>query len=84
METTTERAAMITTVDNPYNPFTQWDEWLAFDISHGYNSWNMVARLAGVSDLDSLSDKDRIDILNDTIKRIVDEDPLGIYIARYE
>lgn len=22
---------MLSTVDNPYNPFTNWDEWYAFD-----------------------------------------------------
>ena len=22
---------MLTTVDNPYNPFTQWDAWFRFD-----------------------------------------------------
>ena len=26
-----ERACAITTIDNPYNPFTQFDEWFTFD-----------------------------------------------------
>lgn len=37
---------MITTRDNPYNPFTQWREWWAFDTQKGYNSWQVVAREA--------------------------------------
>lgn len=25
------RASMLTTIDNPFDPFTQYDEWVAFD-----------------------------------------------------
>ena len=24
---------MLTTIDNPYNPFTEWNEWLQFDLA---------------------------------------------------
>ena len=37
---------MLTTVDNPYNPFTDFDAWLAFDIRMGYNSSAFLARIA--------------------------------------
>ena len=43
----------ITTLDNKWNPFTQWDEWYNYDMLH-YNSWGLVAREAKVSD--SMSD----------------------------
>jgi len=36
---------MLTTSDNPYNPFTQWREWYNYDVSNGYNSCGLVARL---------------------------------------
>ena len=26
----------LTTIDNPYNPFTQFDDWFMFDIEHNY------------------------------------------------
>ena len=26
----------ITTIDNPFNPFTEWDEWFNFDLQKGY------------------------------------------------
>ncbi len=29
-------AVRLTTVDNPYDPFTQWDEWYAYDEGKGY------------------------------------------------
>lgn len=37
---------MLTTVDNPYNPFTDFNAWLAFDIRMGYNSAALLARIA--------------------------------------
>ena len=36
---------MVTTVDNPYNPFTEFYEWLSFDIEKGYNTCGLLARL---------------------------------------
>lgn len=44
------RESMITTVDNPFNPFEQPDEWYAWDVSHGYYSRELLARIARVSD----------------------------------
>lgn len=35
---------MLTTPDNPYNPFTQETEWTAFDEQMGYYTCNLVAR----------------------------------------
>ena len=35
----------ITTVDNPYNYFTQFDDWLAYDRNKGYYTLEYIARL---------------------------------------
>lgn len=35
----------ITTTDNPWNPFTQWDEWLAMDTALGYHTLERLARM---------------------------------------
>lgn len=40
-----QKAYMLTTVDNPWNPFTHFDEWFAFDESHGYCSCGLLARV---------------------------------------
>lgn len=50
------RESMITTVDNPFNPFEQPDEWYTWDVSHGYYSRELLARIARVSD--DMSDSD--------------------------
>ena len=39
----------ITTEDNPYDPFTDWDQWYFFDISNGYNTCERLARLSKAS-----------------------------------
>lgn len=40
----------LTTFDNPYNPFTQFQKWFLFDTEKGYNSCAYLARIARTSD----------------------------------
>lgn len=77
-----DRAVMLSTIDNPYNPFTQWDEWLAFDNWHGYHTNEYLARVAIVSN--SFTDEKNIRLSREAIDNIVKTDPLGIYIKVYE
>jgi hypothetical protein len=67
----------LTTVDNPFNPFTQWDEWYAYDAMHGYHTPSFLARVALTSD--DLSDADQAAAIQFAIQEIVKENVLGIY-----
>lgn len=40
----------LTTFDNPYNPFTQFQKWFLFDTEKGHNSCAYLARIARTSD----------------------------------
>lgn len=41
---------LITTTDNKYNPFTQYDQWAAYDEAVcGYYSMSYLARIASIS-----------------------------------
>ena len=53
---------MLTTIDNPFNPFEQFVEWYMYDQQKGYNTYSRIARLMP-SDDESLSsiEKDRIE-----------------------
>ena len=44
------KECMLTTIDNPFNPFTQFDSWFSFDVEKGYNSLAYQARIARTSD----------------------------------
>ena len=65
---------MLTTVDNPFNPFVQFDEWLMYDIQQGYNSCGLLARLTVSSS--ELSEEDQEDDTDDAIRRILQMFPL--------
>lgn len=68
---------MLTTTDNPFNPFTQWEEWLAFDLILGHNTPAYLARVVRTSD--ELSEADQSIAIDDAMDEIVKENPLGIY-----
>jgi hypothetical protein len=68
---------MLTTTDNPYDPFTEFDKWKTFDESKGYNSCAYLARIAKTSD--ELSEEDERIAIEDAIDEIIKENILGIY-----
>lgn len=41
---------MLTTIDNPFNPFTQYEKWTAFDEIKGYNTSAYLARCVDVEE----------------------------------
>jgi hypothetical protein len=69
--------SMLTTIDNPYNPFTQFDEWYAFDVSKGYYTCAYLARVTKTSD--SLSDLDESLAIEAAIDSIIDLNIIGLY-----
>jgi hypothetical protein len=70
-------AIMLTTIDNPFNPFTQWDEWKSFDEDKGYFTCSYLARIAKTSD--ELSDVDYELAVEEAINEICELNTLGLY-----
>lgn len=68
---------MLTTMDNPYNPFTQFDEWMEFDESSGYYTTQYLARLTITSS--DLSEADQDLAIELAIDEIVRENINGMY-----
>ena len=73
----TERTVYITTEDNPYNPYTHFDDWYAFDTQHGYNSCAYLARLARTSE--GLSPRENDLEIEEAIDKIVNLNLTGNY-----
>ena len=67
----------LTTVDNPFNPFTQWDEWLQCDIALGHYSCGYLARIARTSEV--LSDEENDEEIERAVDEIIKYDFLNIY-----
>lgn len=67
----------ITTKDNPYDPFEQFNEWYNFDIDKGYNSCAYLDRIANTSE--QLSDEENAKEIERAIDEIIKYDFLNIY-----
>lgn len=71
-------AHMLTTIDNPNNPFTHYDEWMGWDMWMGYNTNGLLARIANTSD--ALSDTENQEEVERAMNRIIELDPFGLFI----
>lgn len=60
-------ASMLTTIDNPFDPFTQFDSWFQFDEEKGYHTCQFLAKVSKASSEMSESDYER------EIERAIDE-----------
>lgn len=69
---------MLTTRDNPFDPFTQFDEWFAYDVEKGYNTCGYLARIAKVSD--DLSEEMNAYATEQAIDEIIELNLLGNYM----
>jgi len=69
--------SMLTTTDNPYDPFTQFSEWMTYDMQMGYNTVNYLARMV-VSSPD-LSYEDQELSIEQAIDQIVNDNVSGLY-----
>ena len=68
---------MLTTVDNPFNPFEDFTSWFLFDIEKGYSSCGKLMRVAKLSD--DLTEKEEDAEIERAIDEIIKYDPLDIY-----
>lgn len=73
---------MLTTIDNPFSPFTQWDEWVRYDEDKKYFTCAYLARIAKTSD--ELTDSDYEQAIENAINEIVSLNINGLYAKIYE
>lgn len=68
---------MLTTTDNPFDPFEQYELWLGYDLRAGHHTNSYLARIVLTSD--DLSDADQAARIEAAIDEIVDENLNGLY-----
>ena len=68
---------MLTTFDNPFDPFKQFDSWFLFDVEQGYNTSAKLGRIAKLSD--ELSDEETNAEIERAIDDIIKYDFMNIY-----
>lgn len=71
------RECMLTTLDNPYDPFTEYDMWLTFDEQQGYYTNQYLARVSYTAE--DLTDEEEAQAIEDAIDEIMEFNVLGIY-----
>lgn len=68
---------LLTTFDNPYNPFDEFNLWFMFDVEKGYYSCSKIARIANFSD--DMTQKEIDEETERAIDQIIQYDFLNIY-----
>lgn len=67
----------LTTLDNPYDPFDEFREWLEYDHAAGYDTMDYLGRIAITSD--ELSDADQAEAVSTAIDEILLEHGVIMY-----
>ena len=72
-----ETEVMLTTFDNPFDPFDEFVKWFLFDVEKGYYTCSRLARIARYSE--EFSEKEEKEETERAIDEIIDNDFLNIY-----
>lgn len=69
---------MLTTIDNPFDPFEQFTSWFLFDVEKGYNSCAYLGRIARTSD--EFSEEENNREVERAIDEIIKYDFMNVYM----
>ena len=69
---------MLTTIDNPFDPFEQFTSWMLFDKEKGYDSSERLMRIANISD--DMTQKEVDEEIERAVDEIIKYDFMNIYV----
>ena len=69
---------MLSTIDNPFNPFEDYSSWLMFDKEKGYDSAERLMRIAKLTD--DMTQKEENEETERAIDQIVKDEMLNVYV----
>lgn len=72
-----KKKTMLTTIDNPFDPFEEFDQWFRFDNDLGYCSCSLLARIGKFSD--ALTDDENDAEQERAIDEIIKYDIFNVY-----
>ena len=72
----------LTTIDNPYSPFSQFDDWYSFDTEKGYDCCGYIDRMKQLSKTETsyYSNEEEDKFIESLIDDIVNTDPTGLFV----
>lgn len=68
----------VTTIDNPFNPFEDFNSWFMFDTEHGYYTSSKLGRLTNLKD--NMTQKEENEEVERAVDKLIEIDPLDIYV----
>lgn len=77
-----ENKSMLTTFDNPFNPFVDFSSWYMFDCEKNYNTSSRLARIANIDS--EMTEQEREDEMERAMNLIVKYDFEDRYVKGTE
>ena len=74
--------SVVTTIDNPWNPFTQFREWFAWDNHHHYETCRWLDHYAFTSN--DLSDEQIDDDVTNAQNKLLARNPYSLHVKIYD
>lgn len=74
--------SVVTTIDNPWNPFRDFDKWLAWDNHYHYDTTRWLASLVFTSS--KLSDEQYSEDIVEAQNELVRLNPFGLHVKIYD
>lgn len=71
------REVRLTTIDNPFDVFEEFNQWFLFDIEKGYNSCSYLDRIAKTTD--DMTEQEENAEIERAIDEIIKYDFMNIY-----
>ena len=72
------KCSFITTIDNPYDPYKEFDKWNYYDTQKGYHSNALLARVLQSSE--NFGFKQQVEDIDYAINKIIKTDVTGLFI----
>ena len=72
---------LLSTLDNPYNPHTEYSQWRRWDIDNGYDTESLIARMANFPEDIDYTDEVTVTLFSRrAIIDILENDMNNIYV----